>query len=162
MRKHKFLLLLLPACILLTSGRQANAQTRSRWKAHDMNRPRPPVVKPAAQALPVLPPADAIILFDGKDLSQWRRQDGGPAKWAVVNGYTESTKGSGYIYTRRTFGDIQLHVEWAARTHYRRRWLLGVARHNRLLYVHPLLRSGAKRTESKLHDALVQFAWTMR
>src|SRR5438067_3942002 len=114
MRKHKFLLLLLPACILLTSGRQANAQTRSRWKAHDMNRPRPPVVKPAAQALPVLPPADAIILFDGKDLSQWRRQDGGPAKWAVVNGYTESTKGSGYIYTRRTFGDIQLHVEWAA------------------------------------------------
>ena len=114
MRKYIGLLLRLAACIVLTSVHPINAQTPSRWKAHDMNRPRPPVVKPAAQVLPVLPPSDAMVLFDGKNLSEWRRQDGGPAKWAVVNGYTESTKGSGYIYTRRTFGDIQLHVEWAA------------------------------------------------
>ncbi|MFN8006982.1 MAG: family 16 glycoside hydrolase [Terriglobia bacterium] len=78
-----------------------------------MNRPRPPIVKPGAPKLPVLPPSDAVILFDGADLSKWRSEDGSPAKWIVVNGYMESVKGSGYLYTRQNFGDIQLHVEWA-------------------------------------------------
>jgi hypothetical protein len=89
------------------------AQTPARWKAHDTTRPRPPVVKPASQKLPVAPPADALVLFAGEDLSQWRSADGGPAKWIATKGYMESVKGSGYIFTRQSFGDVQLHVEWA-------------------------------------------------
>ncbi|MEW5974280.1 MAG: family 16 glycoside hydrolase [Acidobacteriota bacterium] len=79
-----------------------------------MNRPRPPIVKPGDQKSPIAPASDAIVLFDGKDLSQWRAEDGSPSKWVVKDGYMESVKGSGYIFSRRTFGDIQLHVEWAA------------------------------------------------
>ena len=104
---------LLVACIFLFTASAGIAQVASRWKAHDMSRPRPPIVRPALQALPISPPSDAIVLFDGKDLSQWRSEDGGPAKWIAANGYMESVKGSGYIFSRGTFGDAQLHVECA-------------------------------------------------
>lgn len=108
------------AAVLVTWGSLCGAhldsfaQMPARWKAHDMNRPRPPIVKPAPQKLPVAPPADAVVLFDGKDLAQWRSQDGGPARWIARDGYMESVKGSGYVFTRQSFGDVQLHVEWAA------------------------------------------------
>ncbi len=59
------------------------------------------------------PPADAIVLFDGKDLSQWRGGKGQEAKWTVANGCM-TVNGTGGIMTKDTFGDIQLHVEWAA------------------------------------------------
>jgi hypothetical protein len=78
-----------------------------------MNRPRPPKITPAIK-LPVAPPSDAVVLFDGSDVSKWRSSDGGPAKWVVKDGYMESVSGSGYVYTRDSFGDVQLHVEWAA------------------------------------------------
>ena len=39
------------------------------WHVHDPDRPHPPVVTPATT--PGGPPSDAIVLFDGKDLSQW-------------------------------------------------------------------------------------------
>lgn len=90
------------------------AQSPSRWKAHDLSRPRPPVIEPAPQALPVPAPKDAILLFDGTDLSEWRSGDGSPAKWIVKDGAIESVPGSGYVYSARPFGDVQLHVEWAA------------------------------------------------
>src|SRR6266550_4850674 len=59
------------------------------------------------------PPSDAIILFDGKDLSHWRGKDGGAAKWNVRDGYVEVAPGSGDIFTSDKFGDVQLHIEWA-------------------------------------------------
>lgn len=89
------------------------AQTPARWKVHDMSRPRPPMVKSALE-LPVAAPSDAVVLFDGSDVSKWRSQAGGPAKWIVKDGYMESVAGSGYVFTRDSFGDVQLHVEWAA------------------------------------------------
>jgi hypothetical protein len=98
----------------LVFGLPAWSQSPAQWKAHDMNRPRPAILKPADQKLPVQPPSDAVILFDGRDLAQWRSEDGSPAKWVAANGYMESVKGSGYVFSRRTFGDVQLHVEWAA------------------------------------------------
>ncbi len=104
---------LVAAGILVLSLR-AWSQAPAQWKAHDITRPRPPIVKPADQKLPIQPPADAVVLFDGRDLSQWRSEDGSPAKWVAANGYMESVKGSGYVFSRRTFGDVQLHVEWAA------------------------------------------------
>ena len=98
----------------LASAPLALAQPFAGYKAHDMSRPRPPVVQPAPPALPVPPPADAVVLFDGKGLSEWRSADGGPAKWVIRDGAIESVAGSGFLYSARGFGDVQLHVEWAA------------------------------------------------
>ena len=39
--------------------------SQSRWKAHDMNRPRPPVVSPPSQQLPVPVPPDGLVLGEG-------------------------------------------------------------------------------------------------
>ena len=91
-----------------------------RWKVHDSTRPRPRVVTPGAKYGD--PPSDAVVLFNGKDLSQWvergkRGADRGklmPATWKVENGYVESPHQAGDIITKDKFGDCQLHVEWAA------------------------------------------------
>jgi len=84
------------------------------WPVHSMDRPRPPVVDPGAERQPVAPPSDAIVLFDGKSLAQWQSEDSTPAKWVVRDGYLEVAPHTGAIVTKRAFGDIQLHVEWAA------------------------------------------------
>ncbi|MFA4016758.1 MAG: hypothetical protein RUDDFDWM_001869 [Candidatus Fervidibacterota bacterium] len=90
----------------------------TRWRVHDGNRPQPPVVRPgtfSTQEKPGEPPSDAIILFDGTDLSKWRScVDGGPARWKVENGYMEVVPGTGDIETIEQFGDCQLHIEWQA------------------------------------------------
>jgi len=105
---------LLSASLALSAAAAlASAQPPPRFKAHDMSRARPPVVQPGAQTLPVPPPSDAIVLFDGTDLSDWRSADGGPAKWVIKDGAIESVPGSGYLFSARGFGDVQLHVEWA-------------------------------------------------
>jgi hypothetical protein len=62
------------------------------------------------------PPSDAIVLFDGKDLSQWKSaKNGGEAKWKIEDGYAE-INGTGDIATKQPFGDYQLHLEWATPT----------------------------------------------
>jgi hypothetical protein len=67
--------------------------------------PEPVVVTPGAD--PGAPPSDAIVLFDGKDLSKWNNGD----KWEIKDGYAV-VKG-GDITTKDSFGDYQLHVEFA-------------------------------------------------
>jgi hypothetical protein len=87
-----------------------------RWKIHDDTRPTPPVVMPGvcgAQETPAPPPGDAIVLFDGKDLSNWTDAKGQPSKWIVRDGFMESVKGAGYVRTKREFGSVQLHAEFA-------------------------------------------------
>jgi hypothetical protein len=59
------------------------------------------------------PPSDAIVLFDGKDLSKWRNEKGQEARWRVQEGFAE-VNGTGNIFTRQEFGDVQLHLEWAS------------------------------------------------
>lgn len=58
-------------------------------------------------------PADAIVLFDGKDLSAWTRRglDETP-QWKVENGYMEIAPGTGDAVTREEFMDFQLHIEF--------------------------------------------------
>ncbi|MGA2412370.1 MAG: DUF1080 domain-containing protein, partial [Candidatus Binataceae bacterium] len=89
------------------------------WHVHDPARPHPKVVTPGET--PGAPPSDAIVLFDGKDLSQWtqaaRGADQGKtidARWTMGNGYFEVAGGTGNLLTREKFGDCQLHVEWAS------------------------------------------------
>lgn len=84
--------------------------------SHDRTRPLPPVVQPGLPGTPEragTPPSDAIVLFNGTDLSAWVTMDGNPARWLVTNGYFECVKGGGDIRTFQNFGDCQLHLEWA-------------------------------------------------
>lgn len=84
------------------------------WRVHDADRPRPASVTPAPAPPPVPPPADATVLFDGTDLAGWRGR-GGAAEWAIADG-AMTVNGTGDIETIATFGDCQLHLEWAAPT----------------------------------------------
>jgi 3-keto-disaccharide hydrolase len=89
------------------------AQKRaSEWKVHDRNRPAPKVVTPGET--PSDPPSDAIVLFDGKNLSQWIQGKDRPPRWKVENGYMEVVPKTGSIFTKQSFGDCQLHIEWAS------------------------------------------------
>jgi hypothetical protein len=72
--------------------------------------PVPPRVTPAAAI--GQPPSDALVLFDGHDLSNWESVNGGPAEWTVGNGEFVVAPKAGSIQTREKFGDVQLHVEW--------------------------------------------------
>ena len=83
---------------------------RHAWAVHDMNRPAPKKIA----AEPGQPPSDAIILFDGTSLDKWESTKGEPTKWRLADGALESVKGAGYIRTKESFGDCQLHIEWAA------------------------------------------------
>ena len=85
------------------------------WHVHDPARPHPRVVTPASA--PGGAPSDAIVLFDGKDLSKWvqrRRGQEVEPRWRLTDGYMEAVRNSGDLYTREKFGDCQLHVEWAS------------------------------------------------
>jgi hypothetical protein len=89
------------------------------WVVHDGNRPQPTIVTPgtfSTQEQPGKPPSDAVILFDGTDLSKWEADEGKgvPTRWVIKEGAMECVPGSGYICTREKFGDFQLHIEWAA------------------------------------------------
>jgi len=81
------------------------------WRVHDKNRPPPAVEPPVSRELPVPPPADAIVLFDGRDLSRWK-SGAKDAAWTIKDGYAE-VNGTGSIETREGFGDCQLHLEFA-------------------------------------------------
>src|SRR6185503_21198527 len=70
--------------------------------------PEPPVVEPGPIGGP---PSDAIVLFDGKDLSMFRGQRSPEPKWKVENGVMETTPQGG-IFSKEEFGDCQLHIEW--------------------------------------------------
>jgi len=107
-----------PLVLLAAAATLAQAQGKKEWPIHDLDRPMAPVITPgtnSTQEQPGQPPSDAIVLFDGKDLSQWvAEKDGGASAWKVEKGYMEVVKGAGSIKTRREFGDCQLHVEWMA------------------------------------------------
>ncbi|APZ95525.1 3-keto-disaccharide hydrolase [Fuerstiella marisgermanici] len=68
----------------------------------------PPVVTPGATDSQ--PPSDAVVLFDGKDLSAFNGGD----KWLVQDGVAIPQETQ--ITSKQHFGDMQLHVEWSAPT----------------------------------------------
>jgi hypothetical protein len=86
-----------------------------KWRVHDRERPQPRKVTPGHPIPTPLAPSDAIVLFDGKDLSKWNAGGGRGTtavtepQWKIVDGHAEMRGG---IVTKESFGDIQLHVEW--------------------------------------------------
>lgn len=86
------------------------------WSVHDMNRPNPVKVTPGA--LPGQPPSDAVVLFDGTKESferNWCDSKGNPTQWKYGDGdfyCVPGWKNGGDIYTKASFGDCQLHLEY--------------------------------------------------
>jgi Domain of Unknown Function (DUF1080) len=71
-----------------------------------------PVPKVLPGATPGQAPSDAIILFDGKNLSEWESTRGGEATWTIGENAMTVKVNTGGIRSRKTFGDVQLHIEW--------------------------------------------------
>jgi hypothetical protein len=67
--------------------------------------PEPKVVTPGKTASD--PPSDALVLFDGKDLSKWNKGE----NWEIKDGVATSRRSD--ISTKDSFGDCQLHLEFA-------------------------------------------------
>jgi hypothetical protein len=86
----------------------------TKWHVHDGERPQPRVVAPGATfSHGAPPPADAVVLFDGRDLSKWQASGGGAPRWTVADGYFEVAGGTGNLRTKDKFADFQLHLEFA-------------------------------------------------
>ena len=90
--------------LLATLGPLAPAQeylTGIQWE-------EPPIVTPGESDR--LPPSDAVVLFNGEDLSQWENGEAWPVKDGVAYA------GKGFIISKPKFGDCQVHLEWSAPT----------------------------------------------
>lgn len=96
------------------------------YRVHDAERPAPKRVNPGpASERPSPAPSDAIVLFEGKDLSQWL-----PTQYKVVpaksgsSGAKESCieAGPGNLTTKEDFGDCQIHLEWMAPADFKGPW----------------------------------------
>lgn len=90
---------------------EAMAQEKPDWKPKmtEVWEPEPQKVDPGNSSTP---PSDAITLFEGTDLAEWESVNGGKAKWEVENGILTVEPKTGDIRTKRSFGDVQLHIEW--------------------------------------------------
>jgi Domain of Unknown Function (DUF1080) len=95
-------LLLLGFC---ASGQSPN----DKWLPNDMQRPMPQAITFSSKGVP----SDAVVLFDGSNLDAWVGRGGNPPEWPIKEGVLEVKPGTGSITTKRSFGDCQIHVEWA-------------------------------------------------
>ena len=111
---------LFAAAVLMAVSFSAFAQEAKEYPKQEPMRPgmseywtpQPAIVTPGDQATSSAP-SDAIILFDGKDLSAWESaRDGSPANWNVHDGIVTVNKRAGDIRTKESFGSYQLHIEW--------------------------------------------------
>lgn len=98
--------------VLLLSINIASAQ-KAKPEDTEFYTPVPPVVTPT-WINTLMPPPDAIVLFDGKNLDQWvtTNDTTKPANWTVAKGIMTVNKSGGNIQTKQSFQDYQLHVEW--------------------------------------------------
>lgn len=89
-----------------------NAQQKMKPEETEIYTPVPPVVTPGMAC--GIAPSDAIVLFNGKDLSQWvlTKDTNKEADWIVNDGILTVNKPSGNIQTKQSFMDYQLHIEW--------------------------------------------------
>jgi len=98
----KTLTLLLFTALILPAAQKKGPQKKE-------DGPQPPMVDPGA---PGKAPSDAIVLFDGKDLSNWVTPDGQPAGWTVQDGALVCRTGAGDLHTRLKFRGAQIHLEF--------------------------------------------------
>jgi 3-keto-disaccharide hydrolase len=70
--------------------------------------PVPPVISAPAGGVP----SDAVILFDGRNADAWEPVMPGSKGWPVIDGALVIAPKSGFLRTKASFGDIQLHIEF--------------------------------------------------
>ena len=88
----------------------SNLFSQKEPEATEVWHPEARVVTPAENNVP---PSDAIVLFDGKNLEEWSSmENNAAAEWKVADNCMTVVKEKGNIKTKRKFGDIQLHIEW--------------------------------------------------
>ncbi len=100
-------------CSLFLISNYANGQEEVKLppEATEFYEPVPPVISPGK--VTVTPPADAIVLFDGTNLSSWEGEKANTkATWIVENGVMTVNPKTGGINTKQSFGDLQIHLEW--------------------------------------------------
>ena len=98
MTARKFTVLLTLTTFVLAASAVADEYLNGiKWET-------PKVVTPGTNGSP---PSDAVVLFDGKGLSEWDNQN-----WKVENGEMVAARGD--IRSKKSFGDCQLHIEWSA------------------------------------------------
>lgn len=85
------------------------------FRVHDPDRPVPPRVDPGPALAPAPAPSDAIVLFDGKDLSQWKDSD-----YKIEDGCIVA--GNASFATKQNFGSFQLHLEWMGPANFQGPW----------------------------------------
>lgn len=85
------------------------------WLVHDPDRPAPKRINPGPAPAPAPVPSDAIVLFNGKDLSKWQTNT-----WKVVDGCIETVSGS--LITKEEFGSCQIHIEWMCPANFEGPW----------------------------------------
>lgn len=100
--KNKFLLICLLASSQYVLGQTKDPKDTEVWE------PEPRIIKTSNLTAP---PADAIVLFDGKNLNEWVSVKGGKAKWEVKDN-AMTVNGTDGIKTVKSFGDAQIHIEW--------------------------------------------------
>lgn len=89
----------------------AFSQEKMKPEATEYYSPVPPIVTPGAHFGDA--PSDAIVLFDGSNLSQWiNSKDSTAAKWTLADNVMTVNKSVGDIQTRSSFTDFQLHIEY--------------------------------------------------
>ena len=103
---------LLALVLLLVNGNLLSQITDP--KATEVWDPEPRIVEPGSN--PSTAPSDAIVLFDGSNANSWHHSDKSAVKWDVSDGIMTVVKGTGAIFTKESFGDVQLHIEWRAPT----------------------------------------------
>lgn len=112
--KASLLVLACAACGTLSAQKEYPKQEQMTPGMSEYWTPQPKVITPGeanANAF-ISAPSDAIVLFDGKDLSSWKSVKEGEAKWKVENGAFTVVKGTGDIQTKQEFENFQLHIEW--------------------------------------------------
>jgi hypothetical protein len=106
MKKNQLFLLI----VILSVNARAQVREGGDPKLSEVWQPEPRIISAGKTSLDA--PSDAIVLFNGKDLSEWQSMDKKEAKWKMKDGYMIVTAGTGNIQTKKGFGDCQLHIEW--------------------------------------------------
>ena len=99
------------ACVSASAQKQYPEQEKMKPGMSEYWTPQPKVVTPG-DIKTNSAPSDAIVLFDGKDLSAWQNAKGGPAEWIVKDGVFTVDKKKGDILTKQKFENFQLQIEW--------------------------------------------------
>ena len=112
MKKIVFLSTSVFLIVAVNAQRRVNQDSLVKESAKtELWEPVPKLVTPGAGSSDA--PSDAVVIFNGKDLSQLQKENGGEVGWKIdPDGALTVVKGSGNIATKQGFGSCQLHIEW--------------------------------------------------